>query len=87
MSDKEVKSGLRKFFTVVTSPVWVPVAAVGGLVAAPVQAVGDSIDEAKDTDNAAKGVGSLPGNFVGRVVTNPFKAIGKVGEAMWDDDK
>lgn len=79
------KSGLRKFFTVVTSPIWVPVAAVGGLAAAPVMAIIDSVEDGEKADNAAKGVGTLPGNVVGRVVTNPFKAIEKVGEAMWDD--
>ena len=45
--DEDEKSTLRKVFTVVTSPIWVPVAAVGGLAAAPVKAVSESIDEGK----------------------------------------
>ena len=83
--DEDEKSTLRKVFTVVTSPIWVPVAAVGGLAAAPVKAVSESIDEGKEKDSAAKGVGSLPGNLLGNMVTGPIDAIKKVGETMWKD--
>lgn len=81
MSDSN--SGLKTFFTVITSPIWVPVAAAAGVVAAPFTAVSDSADE----KNAAKAVGSYPGNLVGNVVTNPFKAIGEVGKMMSGNDK
>ena len=86
MSNTENK-GLRRLFTVITSPVWVPVAAAGGLVAAPVRAVKESVEEGK-RKGAVKGVGNLPVNMVGSVVATPFQAIEKVGEAMWgkDDD-
>ena len=48
-------SGIKTFFTVITSPIWVPVAAVGGLVAAPFKAVADSVQDAEDSNNPAKG--------------------------------
>lgn len=84
--DDTSKSGIRRFFTIVTSPIWVPVAAAGSLVAAPFQAVGDSIEVADKTESAGAGLSSYPGNAVVRVVTNPFKAVAEVGEAMWGKD-
>lgn len=81
------KSGIRRFFTIVTSPIWVPVAAAGSLAAAPFQAVGDSIDVADKTKSAGAGLSSYPGNAIVRVVSNPFKAVAEVGEAMWGKDK
>lgn len=70
MSDNN--SGLRTFFTVITSPIWAPVAAVAGA----------------DSDNAAKAIGSYPGNLVGNAITNPLSAIGNVGKMMsGNDDK
>lgn len=88
MADKEdkEKKGIRRVFTVLTSPIWVPIAAAGGLVTAPVEAVKKSMEEG-EREGAAKGVGNLPGNVIGSVVTSPFEAIGKVGEAMWGKDK
>ena len=86
MSNTDNK-GLRRLFTVITAPIWVPVAAAAGLVAAPVRAVKESVKEGK-TKGAVKGVGNLPVNVIGSVVVTPFSAIEKVGEAMWgkDDD-
>lgn len=81
MSDNN--SGLRTFFTVITSPIWAPVAAVAGVVAAPFTAAADSAD----SDNAAKAIGSYPGNLVGNAITNPFSAIGNVGKIMSGNDK
>ena len=77
---------IRKIFTVITSPIWVPVAAASSLVAAPFQAIGDSVNVAKKTDSAGAGVASLPGTAVVRVVSNPFKAVAEVGESMWGKD-
>lgn len=85
MSDN--KSGLRRLFTVITSPIWVPVAAAGSLVAAPFQAMGDSHKVANKTESAGIGVISYPGTTVVRAVSNPFKAVAEVGEAMWGEDK
>jgi hypothetical protein len=80
---EEENTTIRKAFTVITSPIWVPVAAAGSLVAAPFQAVKDSKDVADKTDSAGAGVSSFLGNVAVRVVTNPFKGVAKVGEAMW----
>lgn len=55
-------------------------------MAAPFQAVGDSIEVADKTESAGAGLSSYPGNAVVRVVTNPFKAVAEVGEAMWGKD-
>ena len=46
MSNTDNK-GLRRLFTVITAPIWVPVAAAAGLVAAPVRAVKESVEEGK----------------------------------------
>lgn len=80
---EEENTTIRKAFTVITSPIWVPVAAAGSLVAAPFQAVKDSVEVADKTNSPGAGVSSYPGNAVVRVVTNPFKGVAKVGEAMW----
>ena len=85
MSDEDRK-GIRRLFTVITAPVWVPDAAAGGLVAAPVRAIKRSVEEG-EKEGAVKGVGSLPENVVGSVVVSPFEAVNKVGEAMWGKDK
>uniref|UniRef100_A0A8W8I0X3 Uncharacterized protein n=1 Tax=Magallana gigas TaxID=29159 RepID=A0A8W8I0X3_MAGGI len=53
---------------------------------APFQAVGDSIDVADKTKSAGAGLSSYPGNAIVRVVSNPFKAVAEVGEAMWGKD-
>jgi len=82
MSDKNT---IRKLFTVVTAPVWVPVAAVGGLVTAPFKAAKESVNDAEKSDSVAKGIGMYPVNLMGNIVTSPFKAVGKVGEALFDD--
>lgn len=74
--------GIRTFFTVITSPIWVPAAAIGGLIAAPVKAIVDSVEDAEESDNAAKGIGHFPGNLVGNVITSPFKTIKQVGEKL-----
>uniref|UniRef100_A0A8W8I0Q3 Uncharacterized protein n=2 Tax=Magallana gigas TaxID=29159 RepID=A0A8W8I0Q3_MAGGI len=86
MAENDENKTIRKVFTVVTSPLWVPVAAVGSLVAAPIQAVKDSKEVAEKTDSAGAGVSSYPGNAVVRLVTNPFKGVVKVGEALWGKD-
>ena len=88
MSEEEEENmHIRRAFTVISSPVWVPVVAVGSLLAAPIQAVKDSKEVADKTDSAGAGVSSFPGNTVVRAVTNPFKGIVKVGEALWGKDK
>ena len=79
------KSAIRKIFTVLTSPIWVPVAVAAGAVAAPFKAIGDSIDEGEKNKSAARGIGSLPGNVVGNAITSPLSAVISVGDAMWDD--
>lgn len=86
MAENEENKTIRKVFTIVTSPLWVPVAAVGSLVAAPIQAVKDSKEVAEKTDSDAMGVSSYPGNAVVRIVTNPFKGVVRVGEALWGKD-
>lgn len=86
MSESDENKTIRKLFTVITSPVWVPVAAASSLVAAPFQAVNDSVNVANKTNSPGAGVASLPGTTVVRVVTNPFKAVAKVGESMWGKD-
>uniref|UniRef100_A0A8W8HZM7 Uncharacterized protein n=1 Tax=Magallana gigas TaxID=29159 RepID=A0A8W8HZM7_MAGGI len=82
----QLKRSEKRFFTIVTSPIWVPVAAAGSLAAAPFQAVGDSIDVADKTKSEGAGLSSYPGNAIVRVVSNPFKAVAEVGEAMWGKD-
>ena len=64
---------IRRAFTVISSSLWVPVVAVGSLLAAPIQSVKDSKEVADKTDSAGAGVSSFPGNTVVRAVTNPFK--------------
>ncbi|KAL3864388.1 hypothetical protein ACJMK2_006075 [Sinanodonta woodiana] len=56
-----MSDAIRKAMTVVTAPIWLPVAAIGGLVSGPVRGVIDAI--------AAKTIGSLPGSAVERSVT------------------
>ena len=86
MSGKDSdKSAVRKIFTVLTSPIWVPVAATAGLVTAPFKAIGDSVKEGDEKNSAARGIGSLPGNVVGNVITTPFSAVKYAGDAMWKD--
>lgn len=87
MSEEEENMHIRRAFTVISSPLWVPVVAVGSLLAAPIQAVKDSKEVADKTDSAGAGVSSFPGNTVVRAVTNPFKGIVKGGEALWGKDK
>lgn len=79
MADKDI----RRFFTIITSPIWVPLTVAGSVVAAPFQAVGDSIDVAGKTKSAGSGITSYPANTVVRVVSNPFKAVAEVGDSMW----
>ncbi|XP_078318150.1 uncharacterized protein LOC144620638 [Crassostrea virginica] len=82
---KYLKKKIHRAFTVISSPLWVPVVAVGSLLAAPIQAVKDSKEVADKTNSAGAGVSSFPGNTVVRAVTNPFKGIVKGGEALWED--
>lgn len=77
------KTGLRRFFTILTSPIWVPVTVAASLVAAPFQAIGDSVDRTK---SSGAGLASYPGTAVIRVATNPINSIACVGESMWGDD-
>lgn len=82
---------LKTFFAVITSPIWVPVAGVAGLVAAPVRAIDDAVEYAdkngdSDADKVAKGIATAPGFVVGRVITSPFEAIIGVGERMSKKD-
>ena len=80
------KTGLRRFFTILTSPIWVPVTVAASLVAAPFQAIEDSVGVADRTKSSGAGLVSYPGNAVVRVVTNPVKSIAYAGESMWGDD-
>lgn len=75
MADKEIKT----FFTIVTSPIWVPLTVAGSVVAAPFQALGDSIDVADKTKSVGCGITSFPANTVVRVLSNPFKAVAGIG--------
>lgn len=86
MSNSEDKDIIRKVFTVITSPIWVPVAAASSIVAAPFQAIDDSVKVANKVDCAGAGVVAFPGQCVVRAVTNPFKAVAEVGESMWGKD-
>lgn len=79
MADKEI----RRFFTIVTSPIWVPLTVAGSLAAAPFQALGDSIDVADKTKSAGSGITAFPANTVVRAVSNPFKAVAEVGDSLW----
>ncbi|KAL3864381.1 hypothetical protein ACJMK2_006069 [Sinanodonta woodiana] len=86
-----MSDAIRKVMTVVTAPIWLPVAAIGGLVSGPVRGVIDAVEtgentEGNDAKKAAKAIGSLPGSVVGRTVTGPFVAIGVVGKSLWGDD-
>jgi len=85
MLSKSQKSVLRKVVTVITSPVWVPVAVAGGLIVSPVKALADSVEDAERTSNAAKGVGMFPINLVGNALTLPLRAVGAVGETMFEE--
>ena len=80
------KTGLRRFFTILTSPIWVPVTVAASLVAAPFQAIADSVDVADRTKSSGAGLASYPGTAVIRVVTNPINSIACVGESMLGDD-
>lgn len=86
MSESDENKTIRKIFTVITSPIWVPVAAASSLVAAPIQAIDDAVNVANKTESAGAGVASLPGTTVVRAVSNPVKAVAKVGESMWGKD-
>ena len=74
-------TGLRRFFTILTSPIWVPVTVAASLVAAPFQAIADSVDVADRTKSSGAGLASYPGTAV-----KSIKSIARVGESMWGDD-
>lgn len=87
MSEEGKTNPLKLFFTVITSPIWVPVAGVAGLVTAPVRGIIDSVEYAEengesDAEKATKGIATAPGFIIGRAVTGPFEMIGDVGKMM-----
>ncbi|KAK3590254.1 hypothetical protein CHS0354_041332 [Potamilus streckersoni] len=83
---------MRKAMTIITAPIWVPVAAVGGVISGPIRGIKDAVENGEqsggsDADKAAKTIGALPGSVVGRTVTGPFEAIGYIGKSMWGDEE
>lgn len=49
------KTGLRRFFTMLTSPIWVPVTVAASLVPALFQAIADFVDVADRTKSSGAG--------------------------------
>ncbi|WAQ97464.1 hypothetical protein MAR_030154 [Mya arenaria] len=84
MSDNK-SNPLKKVFTLVTSPIWVPVAAVGGIVHGAVKGLDKANDLSKE-EGALVGVGAAAPLTALGIVTGPFTGIKKVGETMWGDD-